>query len=493
MSTFEQCTPWQRDLRARDDLRRLTSLCSTARGVEREIVTHRDLWERDEETPLTPVERATALRIFDRAFDVQVAAHTITRFHRGALELDPHDDPVRHAMHFGLAHRAYFRRLSLGMDLCARAQNRPQFETLLDEGAPDLGLRAGQWASFKWNVLHVEHVARAVAAREHQVAIAQMLDGVATPPDLTALLAALDADWALLSDQMMRDAPGLLIGNALDLLRDAGHALLLPVQAEVAGWLGDTRVYREGDALISDAQCLEAARRARPGDVIFERRNWYLSNIGLPGFWPHAAMWVGTPAELSAALDGDPSVRAAYGGRFTDALRARFPEAWASYTRADDDGHARRVIEAVSEGVVFSAAEHTLRADYAAALRPRRDALDVARALEQAFSYWGRPYDFDFDFYSDQSLVCSELVYKAWEPRPGLRGIHLPLVSRLGRQNLGPNDIIAHWDQHADGPDAPFEFVWFLDGREASSDASWADADALRRSHQRPKWDISQA
>lgn len=65
---------------------------------------------------------------------------------------------MRHALHFGLAHRAYFRRLSLGMDLCARAQNRPQFETLLDEGAPDLGLRPGLWASFKGNVLHVEHL-----------------------------------------------------------------------------------------------------------------------------------------------------------------------------------------------------------------------------------------------------------------------------------------------------------------------------------------------
>ena len=147
-----------------------------------------------------------------------------------------------------------------------------------------------------------------------------------------------------------------------------------------------------------------------------------------------------------------------------------------------DGGHPRRVIEAVSEGVVFSSAEHTLHADYGAALRPRRCPLDVARALELAFSYWGRPYDFDFDFYSDQSLVCSELVYKCWEPRPGLEGIALPLISRFGRQNLGANDIVAHWDHKADDDDCPFDFVWFLDGSEATSTARWGTAAALRAS-----------
>ena len=38
-----------------------------------------------------------------------------------------------------------------------------------------------------------------------------------------------------------------------------------------------------------------------------------------------------------------------------------------------------------------------------AILRPR----ELARAIERAFGYHARPYDFDFDFYTDTSLVCS--------------------------------------------------------------------------------------
>ena len=45
-----------------------------------------------------------------------------------------------------------------------------------------------------------------------------------------------------------------------------------------------------------------------PGDIVVVRQNWFISNIGLPGFWPHAELYLGTVAELQRYFDEDPAV-----------------------------------------------------------------------------------------------------------------------------------------------------------------------------------------
>jgi hypothetical protein len=235
----------------------------------------------------------------------------------------------------------------------------------------------------------------------------------------------------------------------------------------------------------------EAVARSEPGDVVVERRNWYLSNIGLPGFWPHAALWVGSPDELTA-WSRDPDVDAAFGGSFVAHLQRLYPKAWAAFTTVDHEGNPRRIVEAISEGVVFNAAEESIRADYVAAMRPVRSRLEKAKAIERAFFYFGRPYDFDFDFYTDESLVCSELVFKSWEPRVGQQGLQLGLEKVVGRMTLGPNSVVRLFDQQRGTPQEQLAFAWFLDGREREGRAVFADEAAFRASWRRPKWDIVQ-
>jgi hypothetical protein len=142
---------------------------------------------------------------------------------------------------------------------------------------------------------------------------------------------------------------------------------------------------------------------------------------------------------------------------------------------------------------VFTSAEHSIgTADYVGAMRPDLSKLDVARAIERAFSYAGRPYDFDFDFYTDESLVCSELVYKAYEPREGCGGIPMPLEKVVGRMTLGPNSIVRIFDEQLGTKAERMGFAWFLDGREETHDAVFSSMDAFRKTHLRPKWDLVQ-
>jgi hypothetical protein len=242
---------------------------------------------------------------------------------------------------------------------------------------------------------------------------------------------------------------------------------------------------------VSDAQLDELHKKLRPGDIILERRNWYLSNVGLPGFWPHAALYAGTQREI-VDLTKEPDGGAELGD-YAARLEKKFPKAWASLAERDENGHEHTVVEAVSEGVVSASLEHSCGADYVAVLRPRVTPLVRARALEQALSYWGRPYDFNFDFATDDQVVCSELVLKAYQPTEGDgRGLDIPFIEVAGRRAVPPTEFVRVFANELGRPDARFEFVYFLEGREKERRAIVADEKALAATVTRPKWDIVQ-
>jgi hypothetical protein len=116
----------------------------------------------------------------------------------------------------------------------------------------------------------------------------------------------------------------------------------------------------------------------------------------------------------------------------------------------------------VSEGVVFTALEHSVgEADAAAFIRPNISDARIKEVIARAFSHAGKPYDFDFDFFSTDKLVCSEVVYRAFGD------IHLPLVDVMGRKTLPPIEIVRQCvRERAHGPEQ-FMFVAYLNGNEA--------------------------
>ncbi len=265
-------------------------------------------------------------------------------------------------------------------------------------------------------------------------------------------------------------------------------------QKKVAGWMGDTRVRRIGKYLITRAQQEEMDKSLEPGDIMLARKNWYLSNVGLPGFWPHAILYLGDHKKLTAYFDA-PEVKGylkTLTGReipLAGYLQERFPEAWGRYIRSGEDG-ANRVIEAVSEGVVLSPLDHVV-GDYTAVLRPRLPKLAKAQAIIAAFTHYGKPYDFDFDFATDDKLVCTELVWRSYRHEEGKQGIHLPLVEIMGRRTMPANEIAKAYAEQRERPNPSLEFVYFLDASEILRKAFKADEEAFAASYLRSKWDIA--
>jgi hypothetical protein len=152
-----------------------------------------------------------------------------------------------------------------------------------------------------------------------------------------------------------------------------------------------------------------------PGDVLVTRHEHVLTNLFLPGYWPHAALYMGSEAE-----------REALGVEIDEARRDRWTDSC-------------RTLEALKDGVRFRPLEETMAVDAVAVVRPQLDASELARGLARAAEHEGKMYNFDFDFFRSDRLVCTEVVYRAYD---GLGPIRIPLKERSGRPTFSAEDLL---------------------------------------------------
>ncbi len=358
---------------------------------------------------------------------------------------------------------------------------RQHYEKLLDDPQPELGLPKGAWRALKTRFnLQPWQRPLLLAQAQHQSQM-KIYRGSRIQKRQAWLMNFVERRWPDMLALGLKHGGEILVKEWGDLAWDGFRTLWFPTQSRVARWMGDTRLRSQKAAHISLVQLEEFRALLRPGDILLERRNGYLSNLGLPGFWPHAVLYLGTPEEAEQAL----------GSEALAIWERAHPQALARW-RERKGADPIRVIEAVSEGVIFNSLEHSAQADYLAALRPRLPPAEIIQAIQRALGYQGLPYDFDFDFLSDASLVCTELVYKSYEPQRGEGGLKIPLVQIMGRPTLPANEIAKLYAKEYGAEGQQLEFLGFLDGREESQTASFAGEEIFRASYKRPRWDLLQ-
>lgn len=183
------------------------------------------------------------------------------------------------------------------------------------------------------------------------------------------------------------------------------------------------------------------ARELRAGDILLEKTPFRLTDTFIPGYWGHAAIWIGTEPELrELGIWDDPAVQP---------YQARIRE-----------GHG--VVEALRSGVELNTLEHFMNIDDLAVLRqtPMENA-QRARVIIYTLNQLGKRYDFNFDAETTQKIFCSKLVYLAYGELPW------PTTRFLGKTTVSPDNI----SELAMG-DGPLEPVLvFLDGQQVK-DAS---------------------
>jgi hypothetical protein len=398
----------------------------------------------------------------------------------------------RHVQAFLLTFAAELALFEHAAHMIETVDGNPNAAKFLDLARP--GLAEESLTQVKEELLGVSDFSRIVAGKRYLRYLAELHDA-----DQEVASSRVGWLWRDVERRLARLAeknPALVAVDSLasdfaPLGKDVKR-VTFPVQKGVAAWMGDTRVKRAGRYLIGPELQASLEELLRPGDIMLARKNWYLSNVGLPGFWPHAMIYVGTNDDLAAAFDRDEAVRAwlleETGSpiSYTAYLSKRFPRAFSDRSSGD-----LVVIEAISEGVSQSDLTHTV-GDYVAALRPNLPPVAKAKAIVRAFSFLGRPYDFDFDFATDDQLVCTELVWRSYRTQGGELGLHLPPSLIAGRLTLPANTFARVYRDERATAAPQLSFVAFIEGREQTGDARVADEAAFVATVDRSKWDMGQ-
>lgn len=157
------------------------------------------------------------------------------------------------------------------------------------------------------------------------------------------------------------------------------------------------------------------SRMLLPGDVIITRHDDAASNLFLPGFWPHGALYIGTESQRQEL---DPS-----------------GVIW----RREQCPDPNCILEARKDGVLFRPISDTFNVDACVVLRPKLHEDQIREAIGRAMTHQGKRYDFEFDFRRSDKLVCTEVIYRAYH---GIGDVEFELKPRRGRIVFTAEDLL---------------------------------------------------
>lgn len=478
------------------DARYFRDLDRGLRGTVAELESRGELFRGDPRRALTAEEEALVLDAWASYLDTAIALDRIRLFHEDFYRFDlSRLERVHHVRSFLLSFAAelsLFENTTRIIELLDRNENVVRF---LNLARPERNITSDSVAQMRDELAGLTDLSRISAGRRYLVYLESVhharVDAVAESFDW--LWVEVDRYVAVVEKRRGHEAVArATTGDFAPILREVKH-LTFPIQRGVVGWMGSVRFVRPGHYLIAADQARDIESRLQPGDILFGRKNWYLSNVGLPGFWPHAMLYVGDGEAIASTLDTDAGVlewvREVSGRELTltQYLREHYALAWRQRESASASNDPLTVIEAVSEGVIQNTVAGS-SGDHLAAIRPRVDNVIKARAIVRAFSFLGRPYDFDFDFATDQSLVCTEVIWRAYRSSPDMPGLSLEPVTVAGRLTLPANEIARDFAAGYGEDDARFDFVFYLAGRDSEARAVPASVDEFVATAGRPKW-----
>lgn len=307
------------------------------------------------------------------------------------------------------------------------ADMRPIVRRKFNEPSPQFGVPGGVYdvvqkslvsARHGWHLYHAVHY-----FEEHESELRE----IGKNSDYAPLLDCIDELKHRLDVSVSQFAKAKLRTRADQVLRQLGRTVigqaLYGIQ-KLAGSLAADKYLRLGHKPgLPGGIAAQMRQLLLPGDVLVVRKEYALTNYFLPGYWPHAALYLGDVDSLGAL-----------GVHEHEHVKPR----WARLLDAtsNSDGH---VLESMRDGVNLRTLKSPFASDSVVVLRPTLSREEIGRAIARVLMHEGKAYDFDFDFRRADRLVCTEVIYRAYD---GVGSINIPLVQRAGRPTLSGSDLI---------------------------------------------------
>ena len=371
----------------------------------------------------SPSEDEAARQLLISYWMARTALFEVVISYRDAESLPPSLQPAR----FLIRYAAALLLVDAARFLRENYHDQPAIRAKLNEPEPHFGIPAESYDTVQRSLtspVHVWHLYHAVRYHEEH---ASDLHALLCDPLLAPLVEVVDRLGPRLQVSVYEVAKARLRARTRQLSNSVRRNLIDRAMyglQKVACLMVTDRFTRLGHQPSLPVPIAEELRSLlRPGDVIVNRKEFALTNYFLPGYWPHAAFYLGKPGELERM-----------GLHEHHELKPRWQRLM------DLDQHEpRRVLEAMRDGVWLRSLRTPFRADAIAVVRPMLSSEDIAQAIGRGMLHEGKAYDFDFDFTRSDRLVCTEVVYRSYQ---GIGGMQFPLTRRAGRLTLAAEDLL---------------------------------------------------
>ncbi|MCA9263267.1 MAG: hypothetical protein KDA60_05440 [Planctomycetales bacterium] len=319
-------------------------------------------------TTIAPVDRG----YFTASEDEQVQSLVVTYHHARRALLDlihEHRDyasrPTEQANSaFLLAFAAVVILVDAAITLRELTDGRPVVRRKLNQPIPSFDIPGGFYDSIQHSLTSTRHAWHLYHAIQYWDQHRDELAAYAESWQLAEVSEIINRLVHRLQVSKRQFARVRLRTRSDQLARAMGRTVVMRavygLQKLVAGMMADVYVRRGHQPRLPEDIVSRLATVAEPGDIFVVRKEYALTNYFLPGYWPHAALYLGEPHQLQAMRIHE----VAHAQPRWDRLLAASTSGGTSR-----DMSSRVVLESMKDGVHFRSWNSPLGADSIVVLR----------------------------------------------------------------------------------------------------------------------------